>query len=74
MAENEEIKERENRSEDVAEFAREVYQQCVDKGWSIKDFGLFVTLIKIRKESADRTVIHQLEDAPLPNGHRKTAF
>lgn len=40
------------RSDEVGEFAKEVYQQCVDKGWSVGDFRLFAQIINVRKESA----------------------
>lgn len=57
----------EDRVNDVSEFAKEVYRQCVEKGWSLKDYRLFALLIERSKESAFGDVRTQLESAPLPN-------
>ena len=52
---------------DVGKFTREVYQQCVDKGWSVNDFRLFVQLINLRKESVFSEVSQQVRNMPLPS-------
>lgn len=55
---------------EVTKFANEVYQQCVDKGWSVADFGLFTQLLIIRKESAINQVRAQMDQSPLPSDWR----
>lgn len=55
---------------EVYEFSNEVYQQCVDKGWSVADFGLFTQLLIIRKESAINQVRAQIDQSPLPSDWR----
>lgn len=55
------------RASSVKKFADEVYQQCVDKGWTIGDFRLFTQFLELRKESAFSEVRQQVNDTSLPN-------
>lgn len=57
----------EDRANDVRKFAKEVYQQCVEKGWSLSDYRLFAHYIEMSKESAFREVRTLVERTPLPN-------
>lgn len=54
------------RSDGIADFAKEVYQQCVEKGWSLGDYSLFAQLIVLKKEAAFRVIRIQKENEPLP--------
>lgn len=55
------------KSEEIKPFADEVYRQCVDKGMTCEQFGLFAALINLRKKSAFSTVRHQMDQLPLPS-------
>ena len=54
------------RSDGISAFAKEVYCQCVEKGWTLSDFSLFVQLIELKKEAAFRVIRIQKENEPLP--------
>lgn len=54
-------------SEEIENFANEVYRQCVDKGMTCKDFRLFAHFIEVRKQRVASTLYKQTEKLALPN-------